>query len=147
MPVYQAGSLNTAALTAPDLYVQVIAPKTRLINGVATDILGIVGVASWGPTNSPFLIGSTTDMQRLVGGQQVRKYDLATAVAVSLQLGAANIRAVRICAWKMPEIRRATKPFRSNSSSPPAAARKWADPFGVAAGHRGRVRRRPATPT
>ena len=96
MPVYQAGSLNTAALTAPDLYVQVIAPKTRLINGVATDILGIVGIASWGPTNSPFLIGSPADMQRLIGNQQVRKYDLATAVAVSLQLGAANIRAVRI---------------------------------------------------
>lgn len=96
MPIYQAGSLNTAALTAPDLYVQVVPPKTRYINGVATDILGIVGVASWGPVNSPFLIGSPTDQQRLIGRAVVRKYDLATAVTASIQLGAANIRAVRV---------------------------------------------------
>ncbi|MHA3052525.1 hypothetical protein [Acinetobacter sp. ANC 4640] len=96
MPIYQAGNLNTAALTAPDLYVQIVPPKTRFINGVATDILGIVGVASWGPVNSPFLIGSAADAQRFIGSPQVRKYDLATAVAVSLQLGASNIRAVRV---------------------------------------------------
>jgi len=96
MPIYQAGNLNTAALSAPDLYVQVVPPKTRYINGVATDILGIVGVASWGPVNSPFLIGSAADAQRYIGAQQVRKYDLATAVAVSLQMGSANIRAVRV---------------------------------------------------
>lgn len=96
MPIYQAGSLNTAALSAPDLYVQVVPPKTRFINGVATDVLGIVGVASWGPVNSPFLIGSAVDQQRMIGQPQVRKYDLATAVAVSLQLGASNIRAVRV---------------------------------------------------
>lgn len=96
MPIYQAGNLNTAALSAPDLYVQVVAPKTRYINGVATDILGIVGVASWGPVNSPFLVGSTSDQQQYVGLQQVRKYDLATAIAISLQMGSSNIRAVRV---------------------------------------------------
>lgn len=96
MPVYPAGSLNTAALTAPDLYVQAQPPKTRYINGVATDILGIVGVASWGAVNSPMLIGSPGDASQKIGAQQVRKYDLATAVAVSIQLGAANIRAVRV---------------------------------------------------
>lgn len=96
MPVYPAGSLNTAALTAPDLYVQIQPPKTRYINGVATDILGIVGVASWGAVNSPMLIGSPGDASQKIGAQQIRKYDLATAVAASIQLGAANIRAVRI---------------------------------------------------
>jgi Phage tail sheath protein FI len=96
MPIYQAGSLNTAALSAPDLYVQIIAPKTRYINGVATDGLGIVGVASWGPVNSPFLIGSPNDQALYLGAPQVRKYDLSTAVSVALQLGAANIKAVRI---------------------------------------------------
>ncbi|WP_028534218.1 tail protein [Paludibacterium yongneupense] len=96
MPIYQAGSINTAALSAPDLYVQVLAPKTRYINGVATDVLGLVGIGSWGPVNSPYLIGGTADMQRYLGNQQVRKYDLATHVAVSIQLGATNIRAVRI---------------------------------------------------
>jgi len=52
MPIYQSGSLNTTALTAPDLYVQVVAPQTRYINGVATDGLGIVGIGSWGPVTS-----------------------------------------------------------------------------------------------
>lgn len=96
MPIYQAGSLNTAALTAPDTYIQIQPPKTRYINGVATDILGIVGVASWGAVNSPMLIGGPGDASQSIGSQQVRKYDLATAVAVSIQLGASNIRAVRV---------------------------------------------------
>ncbi|TDR80004.1 phage tail protein [Paludibacterium purpuratum] len=96
MPIYPAGSLNTAALSAPDLYVQQVPPKTRYINGVPTDILGIVGVASWGAVNSPMLIGSPADAALKVGVQQVRKYDLATAIAVSIQLGASNLRAVRV---------------------------------------------------
>jgi hypothetical protein len=96
MPIYPAGGLNTAALTAPDLYVQIQPPKTRYINGVATDILGIVGIASWGAVGSPMLIGSPGDAAEKIGAQQVRKYDLATAVAISIGLGAANIRAVRV---------------------------------------------------
>ncbi|QBJ80515.1 phage tail protein [Aquitalea sp. USM4] len=96
MPIYPAGSLNTAALTAPDLYVQIQPPKTRYINGVATDILGIVGVASWGAVGSAMLIGIPQDAAQKIGNQQVRKYDLASAVAISIQLGASNIRAVRV---------------------------------------------------
>lgn len=96
MPIYPAGSLNTAALTAPDLYIQIVPPKTRYINGVPTDILGIVGVADWGPVNSSVLIGSPGDALQKFGTQTVRKYDLCTAIAVSIQLGAANIRGVRV---------------------------------------------------
>jgi hypothetical protein len=96
MPIYQSGSLNTTALTAPDLYVQVVAPKTRYINGVATDGLGIVGIGSWGPVNSAFLIGSDTDQALYLGSPQVRKYDLSTAVSISLQLGATNLNCVRV---------------------------------------------------
>lgn len=96
MPIYPAGSLNTAALQAPDLYIQIVAPKTRYINGVATDILGIVGIADWGPVNSATLIGSPGDASQKFGTQAVRKYDLCTAIAVSIQGGAANIRAVRV---------------------------------------------------
>ncbi|WP_217548815.1 phage tail protein [Pantoea sp. GbtcB22] len=96
MPIYQSGSLNTTALTAPDLYVQVVAPKTRYINGVATDGLGIVGIGSWGPVNSAFLIGSDTDQALYLGSPQIRKYDLSTAVSISLQLGATNLNCVRV---------------------------------------------------
>jgi hypothetical protein len=96
MPIYPAGSLNTAALTAPDLYIQIQPPKTRYINGVATDILGIVGVADWGPVGAATLIGSPGDASQQFGAQVVRKYDLCTAIAVSIQGGASNIRAVRV---------------------------------------------------
>ncbi|WP_323115536.1 phage tail protein [Klebsiella variicola] len=96
MPVYQIGSLNTAALSAADLYVGIQAPKTRYINGVPSDGLGIVGIASWGPVNSPVLIGSDTDQAQYFGSQQVRKYDLCTAISISLQIGATNLRCVRV---------------------------------------------------
>ncbi|MGK3113608.1 phage tail protein [Candidatus Pantoea formicae] len=96
MPIYQAGSLNTAALSAPDLYVQIVPPSTRYINGVPTDGLGLVGVASWGPVNRPFHITSDTDMAFFLGPPQNRQYDLATAVAVSLQTGATNLNCVRV---------------------------------------------------
>lgn len=96
MPIYQAASLNTAALSAPDLYVQIVPPRTSYINGVPTDGLGLVGVASWGPVNRPFRITSDTDMAFFLGMPQNRRYDLATAVAVSLQTGAANLNCVRV---------------------------------------------------
>lgn len=96
MPVYQLGQLNTTALAAPNVYVQIVPPKTRYINGVPTDIYGIVGVASWGPVNSPTLVGSPSDGQRLFGVQQVRKYDLASAIAIGFQVGAYNQRIVRV---------------------------------------------------
>lgn len=96
MPIYPAGGLNTAALTAPDLYIQIQPPKTRYINGVATDILGVVGIADWGPVNSATLIGSPGDASQKFGTQTVRKYDLCTALSVSIQGGASNIRAIRV---------------------------------------------------
>lgn len=96
MPVYQLGQLNTTALAAPNVYVQIVPPKTRYINGVPTDILGVVGIASWGPKNSPTLVGSPAEAQRLFGVQQVRKYDLASAIAIGFQVGAYNQRIVRV---------------------------------------------------
>lgn len=96
MPVYQIGSLNTASLSAPDLYVGIQKPTTTYINGVASDALGLVGIASWGPVNSPVLVGSTSDKVSKFGSEKVRKYDLCTAIAISLQIGAANLYCVRV---------------------------------------------------
>lgn len=96
MPIYSTGDLNTSALTAPDLYVQVVPPRARYINGVPTDGLGLVGVAGWGPVNSAFRITSDNDMAFFLGTPENRKYDLATAAAISLQLGAANLNCVRV---------------------------------------------------
>lgn len=91
MPIFNLGQLNTTALTAPDVYIQKIPPRTLFINGVPTDILGLVGVGSWGPVNSAILAANDT-----FGPVNFRTYDLATAIYISAQIGANNIRAVRV---------------------------------------------------
>jgi Bacteriophage tail sheath protein len=96
MSITQFGQLNTAALVVPDLYVQIVPPQTQLINGVPTNVLGIVGVGSWGPVNSPTTAGNVAQAAAIFGPQQNRLNDLMTAVAVAVQQGANNFRLVRV---------------------------------------------------
>jgi len=96
MPVSQQGAINTTALIVPDLYVQIVPPSVSLLNGVPTNVLGIVGTAQWGPVNSASLVGSTADYARIHGSLQNRKYDMGTAVAAAVQQGAASMRCVRV---------------------------------------------------
>ena len=48
MPIVQQGSINTTALVVPDLYVEIVPPQNLLLNGVPTNVVGVVGTASWG---------------------------------------------------------------------------------------------------
>lgn len=96
MPVVQQGSINTTALIVPDLYVQIVPPQVQLLNGVPTNILGIVGTAQWGPINSPVILGSMADYALNFGAIQNRKYDMGTQVAAAVLQGAANFRGVRV---------------------------------------------------
>ena len=96
MPVTQLGQINTTALVVPDLYVQIVPPQTQYLNGVPTNILGIVGTASWGPTNSPTTVGSPAQAAAIFGQAQNRKYDLMTAISVATMQGANNFKAVRV---------------------------------------------------
>ena len=96
MPIASAGSLNTTALIVPDLYVQIVPPQTLLLNGVPTDVLGVVGTASWGPVNEPTICGNMSDYARSFGPVMARKYDLGTPVAIAVQQGAQNFRCVRV---------------------------------------------------
>jgi len=96
MPVFQQGSINTTALIVPDLYVQIVPPQVSLLNGVPTNILGIVGTATWGPANSPVTIGGMADYARMFGPIQTGKYDAGTAVAAAVLQGANNMRVVRV---------------------------------------------------
>lgn len=96
MTVVQQGQINTTALIVPDLYVQIVPPSVSLLNGVPTNILGIVGSAQWGPVNSASIGGSMADYARIHGAIQPRKYDMGTAVAAAVLQGAANFRFVRV---------------------------------------------------
>ena len=88
MPIIQQGSVNTTALVVPDLYVQIVPPQNLIINGVPTDIVGVVGTASWGPTNQPVIVGSMAEYASGFGPIMARTGDMATQVATAVQQGA-----------------------------------------------------------
>ncbi|PUA19582.1 phage tail protein [Glaciimonas sp. PCH181] len=96
MPVSQQGSINTTALIVPDLYVQIVPPSVTLLNGLPTNILGVVGTATWGPTNAPTVIGSMASYAQQFGQIQARKYDMGTALAAAVLQGANNFRCIRV---------------------------------------------------
>ena len=58
MPIIQQGSVNTTSLIVPDLYVQIVPPQNLVLNGVPTNVLGVVGTASWGPVNQPSIVST-----------------------------------------------------------------------------------------
>ena len=96
MPIVQSGSLNTTALVVPDLYVQVVPPQNLVLNGVPTNVVGVVGTASWGPVNQPVIVATMSDYARSYGSLQSRKFDMGTQVATAVQQGAQSFRCVRV---------------------------------------------------
>lgn len=96
MPITQLGAINTTALLVPDVYVQIVPPQTTLLNGVPTNVLGIVGTAQWGPVDTPVTVGSMQDFARSFGAIQDVQHDLGTAAAAAVLQGAANMRCVRV---------------------------------------------------
>jgi hypothetical protein len=95
MPIVQQGSVNTTSLVVPDLYVQIVPPQNLVLNGVPTDIVGVIGSASWGPVGKPVIVGSMTDYANAFGPLVARSYDMGTQVATAVQQGAQNFRCVR----------------------------------------------------
>ncbi|MBB3258219.1 hypothetical protein F4827_003087 [Paraburkholderia bannensis] len=93
--IYQYGQLNTAGAMAPGAYVQIVKPPP-VVAGVATNGYGLVGVASWGPVNSPVVTGSPQANQANWGPVTNRLRDLATAIAIAFMLGQYNNIAVRV---------------------------------------------------
>jgi len=96
MTVIQEGAVNTSALLVPDVYIQILSPRHSLLNGVPTNILGIVGSAGWGPKNSPVTISSVADFTKWFGSVQEQPNDLGTAVSIAVLNGANNMRCVRV---------------------------------------------------
>jgi phage tail sheath protein FI len=96
MPIVQSGSVNNTALIVPDLYVEIVPPQNLLLNGVPTNVVGVVGTASWGPVNQPTLIGSYAAYASTFGPVMARLYDMGTHVATAVQQGASNFRGVRV---------------------------------------------------
>jgi hypothetical protein len=96
MPIVQQGSINTTALVVPDLYVQIVPPQNLVLNGVPTNVLGVVGTASWRAVGQPVIVATMADYARSFGPVIARKYDMGTQVATAVQQGAQNFRCVRV---------------------------------------------------
>jgi hypothetical protein len=96
MPVFQQGAINTTALIVPDVYVQIVPPSNLVLNGVPTNVLGIIGTAQWGPANSPVIVSNLNDYVQRFGNIMPRKYDMGTAVWAAILNGASNFRCVRV---------------------------------------------------
>jgi hypothetical protein len=96
MPIVQQGNINTTALIVPDLYVQIVPPQNLVLNGVPTNVLGVVGTATWGPVGQAVTCSTSADYAQNFGPVQARKYDAGTPVAIAVQQGAQNFRVVRV---------------------------------------------------
>ena len=94
--ISQSGSLNTTAIVVPDLYVQIVSPQQLTLNGIASNVIGVVGTASWGPVNQPVVLGNLSDLNAYYGSPVVRKYDLGTQVSTAVAQGAAAFIGVRV---------------------------------------------------
>ncbi|CAI9121031.1 phage tail sheath protein [Brytella acorum] len=94
--IYQAGTLNTSALTVPDLYVQIAQPQSLTLSGASTGILGVVGTASWGPTNVPTPVGGMGDYMSSFGAKRGNTTDAGLAVNIAQLQGANLFRVVRV---------------------------------------------------
>ena len=96
MPIVQQGAINTTALIVPDLYVQVVPPQNLVLNGVPTNIVGIIGTASWGSVGQPVIVSSMADYAAGFGPIVARQYDMGTQLATAVQQGAQDFRCVRV---------------------------------------------------
>lgn len=94
--ITQAGSINTAAIVVPDLYVQIVPPQQLVLNGVPTNIIGLVGSASWGPVNVPTIIGAYSAYVQNFGPVVARTRDMGTILATAVQQGSKDYRCVRV---------------------------------------------------
>jgi uncharacterized protein len=93
--ISQQGALNTTALVVPDLYVQLVPPSVTLLNGVPSNVIGLVGSASWGPVGIPVTLGTMAAYAAGFGPVMNRSFDMGTHVAIAVQQGAAAFVCVR----------------------------------------------------
>lgn len=91
--IVPAGSINLTALQDPDLYLQVLQPPP-FIRGAPTDVIGIVGTASWGPVNTPVHMGTGTEGTQnfgpVSGLSLFDPYDLATDIVIAFGQSVSN---------------------------------------------------------
>jgi hypothetical protein len=87
MAVVQQGQVNLTAQQVPGVLVAIVPPGPAPINGIPSNIVGKVGIASWGPVGVPVFATAYNDASVRFGNMQVRKYDLMTSMWNASQQG------------------------------------------------------------
>ena len=95
MTILTPGTVNPNALVAPGVYISPQLPSPPL-NGVATNIILVVGTATWGAINSPVIINSLQDYTSSFGNPQTTIYDMGTQVMAASSLGGNAFVCVRV---------------------------------------------------
>lgn len=93
--IVPVGTTNLAAIGVPNVITQIV-PPNPLLNGVPTNIIGVVGTGTWGAVNSPITTGSLTELIANFGQPQNATYDLGTQVYTAYLQGASNFVCVRV---------------------------------------------------
>ena len=86
MPTFLDGQQNLSALQIPGVYVDIVPPQPFL-TGVPTNMVGLVGAASWGPLNAPVVFSGPDSCSVIFGTPIIRKYDLPTYVWAASNVG------------------------------------------------------------
>ena len=94
--IVQQGSVNLTAQVVPGLTVQIVPPQNLVVNGVPTNVVGVVGTAQWGPLNTPVIGSNMSDYYTNFGSIQARTFDMGTHVACAVLQGASDFRFVRV---------------------------------------------------
>lgn len=94
------GAFNAATLTVPDVYLNILAPGSTTVTPASANVLGIVGIAKWGPKNLPQPIAGNASSLLFGAGPVAQTYDLLTACQVALDIqtpaGVGGILASRV---------------------------------------------------
>jgi hypothetical protein len=96
MPIFASGTLNVTSLLVPDLYIQIVPPSQLSLNGIPSNMVGLVGTAQWGPVSVPVSVASMQAFALSFGSIQNRTYDMGTHAAVITQQGGNNMTCVRV---------------------------------------------------
>ena len=93
--ITNAGNYNPTAGGAPRFVVNIVLPAQLLV-GVPSNILGIVGSATWGEVNTAVIVGSPQDYTSKFGLYTTRIFDMGTQVVIAALQGAASFKCVRV---------------------------------------------------
>jgi hypothetical protein len=95
MSIALIGQVNVSGMKVPQTLVQIVPPQF-LFNGVQTNVVGLVGTASWGPVDLAQPFGSYAEYVTIFGPTINRYNDLGGAVILAQAQGAAYFAASRV---------------------------------------------------